>query len=93
MLVGATFAAVAGTWISDHPVLRRLAAVAPMRNYPRGLVGECYALEEFLDCDCDPDSKRRADRLEDQLRTALSVELNPGLAAALAVPLVGPSNT
>lgn len=92
LVVGATFDRVAGAGpsVSDHEVLRQLAALAPLRDYPAGLIGECYGLQEFLDCDCGPGSKAEADRLEDQLRTALTLELNPGLAAALALPLTAP---
>lgn len=83
LLLGATLAQGTGVPGRDHPAVRLLAAVAPSLNYPAGLIGESYYLEEFLDCDCHPDRKREADRLEHDLRTRVRIDLNPGLAAAL----------
>lgn len=83
LLVGGTFGRTLGTLDPGHGVVRRLAALAPSLDYPSGLIGDCYHVEEFLDCDCHPDGNQEADRLELKLRTELTLDLNPGLAAAL----------
>lgn len=83
LLVGGTFARTLGTLDPGHSVIRRLAALAPSLDYPSGLIGDSYSVEEFLDCDCHPDGKQEADRLELKLRTELTLDVNPGLAAAL----------
>ena len=83
LLVGATFAQARGAFDPSLGVVRLLAAVAPLLEYPSGLIGDCYIVEEFLDRDCHPDGKQDADRLERKLRTDLALDLNPGLASAL----------
>lgn len=83
LLVGGTFAQVQGASPTAYVVVRRLARLAPSMDYPGGLIGACYQVEEFLDCDCHPDGKQGADRLEHKLLTEFALDLNPGLAGAL----------
>lgn len=93
-VVGATFAQVPALGPPRpgyHPLVRRLAAMAPYLDYPGGLIGECYHAEEFLDCGCHPDGAREADQLEHRLLTGVTLDLNPGLASALLVRLSDPA--
>lgn len=60
-----------------------LAKAAPLLDYPAGWLSECHYAEEFLDCDCDPNSPGRADDLERELRTALALDIASGLADVL----------
>lgn len=83
LLVGGTFAQVQGASRTGHVLVRRLARLAPSMDYPGGLIGACFQAEEFLDCDCHPDGKQDADRLERKLLTEFALDLNPGLAGAL----------
>lgn len=83
LLVGGTFARVQRASATAYVAVRRLARLAPSMAYPGGLIGACYQAEEFLDCDCHPDGKQDADRLEHKLLTEFALDLNPGLAAAL----------
>jgi hypothetical protein len=69
----------------DHPVVRTLAAIAPQLNYPGGLIGKAYGLEEWLDCACHVDSaeRREADQFEQQMTLLPPVHIPQPLVEAL----------
>jgi hypothetical protein len=70
----------------DHPIIRRLASLAPGLDYPRGPIGQSYGLEEWLDCDCHDGSSERqaATAYEEELRSLPPLRISDGLASALA---------
>ena len=69
----------------DFAILRTLASLAPMLDYPGGPIGEAYQLAEWLDCSCHDGSTEReqAKRFEQRLRQLPALRLTPGLAEAL----------
>jgi hypothetical protein len=71
--------------INDYPLVRTLARLAPDLDYPSGVIGTAYALDEWLDCDCHRDSPERAqaDAFEHEIRSLPHLNLPPQLAAAL----------
>ena len=71
--------------ISDYPLVRTLARLAPELDYPSGVIGRAYALDEWLDCDCHRDSPERAqaEAFEHEIRSLPHLNLPPPLAAAL----------
>lgn len=69
----------------EFAILRTLAALAPMLDYPNGPIGEAYQLAEWLDCSCHDGSVEReeAGRFEQRLRRLPALNLSQGLAEAL----------
>ncbi len=54
----------------NYDVIRYLARLAPELDYPDGVIGRAYWLDEWLDCECHKSSVERteAERFEDRLR-------------------------
>ena len=69
----------------EYVVMRTLARLAPALDYPSGLIGMAYALEEWLDCDCHRDSPERAEAeaFEREIRNLPPLDLPRQLADAL----------
>lgn len=79
-----------GGTADDHAILRTLAVFAPTNGYPGGVIGESYAAEEWLDCDCHRISQERADAdaLEARLRALPDLDADIALLRALAHTVV-----
>jgi hypothetical protein len=76
----------AGLEPGDYPIIRRLAPLAPP-DYAPGLLMECYAAEEWLDCECHRQSTERsaAGDLEAELEGLPDLDVTPELLPYLAV--------
>ncbi len=78
LVFGATWAAADPESAARHRVVRLLGMVSPFLDHFEGLLGECFYAVEFFDDDPD-----RATALEHRLRTAIRLQIAPGLATAL----------
>jgi hypothetical protein len=53
---------------ASFPAVRYLATLAPALEYPDGVIGEAYYLEEWLDCECHEGSDERQAAVEFERR-------------------------